>query len=317
MVKNGLVSVIVPVYNVEEYLPDCISNIQKQTYTNLEIILVDDGSIDCCGKICDEYAKHDSRIKVFHQENKGVSAARNVGLKNMSGEFLIFVDADDEINERYVEVFLHRIKEDGTDVVVQLRDCDPKYNKKIMVIDDNFSYDRWYFPNVTTMKLYRTIITENIYFDEKISNGEDMLFMAQVLIRVSCVSCVLGNFYYVRIRKGSITNSGFSDQYYTVLEAIKRMETIYINRKETYDSVRVKYGFFCKKIYILLIQHSGEEERKKYLLKEARKRLRLVLESKRYFYEKLYYLLFCWMPRVYCGLKVIKDRVIGLRDDTL
>ena len=94
---SGKVSIIVPVYNVEKYLPKCIESILNQTYTNLEVILIDDGSTDSSGKICDEYARRDGRIKVIHKENGGNSSARNAGLDCCTGDFLAFVDSDDII----------------------------------------------------------------------------------------------------------------------------------------------------------------------------------------------------------------------------
>ena len=93
--ENALISVIVPVYNAEKYLADCVQSIISQTYRNLEIILVDDGSKDSSGSICDSFAEKDSRIKVIHQENAGVSAARNHGLDECHGEYVSFVDSDD------------------------------------------------------------------------------------------------------------------------------------------------------------------------------------------------------------------------------
>ena len=95
---NDLISVIVPVYNVEKYLNKCIESIVNQTYTNLEIILVDDGSPDNCPNICDEWAKKDSRIKVIHQRNSGGGAARNIGLDNANGSMISFIDSDDFIS---------------------------------------------------------------------------------------------------------------------------------------------------------------------------------------------------------------------------
>ena len=97
--KNGLISVIVPVYNVESYLEKCIDSIIHQTYKNLEIILVDDGSTDNSGKICDVYKEKDSRIKVIHKQNRGLSSARNCGLEIAKGEYIGFVDGDDYIAE--------------------------------------------------------------------------------------------------------------------------------------------------------------------------------------------------------------------------
>ena len=98
-----LISVVVPVYNVEKYIDKCINSIINQTYKNLEIILVDDGSPDNCGNICDEYAKKDNRIIVIHKENGGVSSARNIGIKNAKGKWITFVDSDDWIENDYVE----------------------------------------------------------------------------------------------------------------------------------------------------------------------------------------------------------------------
>ena len=101
--EENLVSVIIPVYNVEKYLPKCLDSVINQTYKNLEIILVDDGSPDNSGKICDEYAEKDSRIKVIHKENGGVSSARNVGIKQAKGQYLLFVDSDDYIKDGYFD----------------------------------------------------------------------------------------------------------------------------------------------------------------------------------------------------------------------
>ena len=100
---NEKISIIVPVYNVEKYIHRCLDSIIYQTYENLEIILVDDGSPDGCGKICDEYAKQDSRIKVIHQKNGGQSKARNEAMKIATGDYFCYVDSDDYINEKYIE----------------------------------------------------------------------------------------------------------------------------------------------------------------------------------------------------------------------
>lgn len=96
-----MVSIIVPVYNVEEYLRECVDSVLNQTYSDVEVILVDDGSTDQSGNICDEYAKMDSRIKVIHKKNRGVSSARNTGIETASGERIIFVDSDDCIHPQF------------------------------------------------------------------------------------------------------------------------------------------------------------------------------------------------------------------------
>ena len=109
-VKNELVSIIIPIYNVEKYIHGCINSVLAQTYTNIEIILVDDGSPDNCPAICDEYAKTDSRIRVIHKQNGGLSDARNVGIDAATGEYIVFIDSDDEVSSDYVEYLYDMIQ---------------------------------------------------------------------------------------------------------------------------------------------------------------------------------------------------------------
>lgn len=113
-----LVSVIVPIYNVEKYLPNCIQSVLRQSYVDFELILVDDGSPDSCYSICESYAKIDSRIKVIHQNNAGLSAARNTGIENAKGEYLTFVDSDDFVQSRYLEVLVDGCKKNQADLSV-------------------------------------------------------------------------------------------------------------------------------------------------------------------------------------------------------
>ena len=131
-----LVSIIVPIYKVESYLRRCLDSVVSQTYTNLEIILVDDGSPDGCPQICDEYASKDSRIIVIHKENGGLSDARNVGLDICKGEYISFVDSDDWINNHYIEKLLSAAETVKADIAVA--SC--KY------ISDNPLYSERTFP---------------------------------------------------------------------------------------------------------------------------------------------------------------------------
>lgn len=113
---NDLISIIIPIYNVEKYLRECLDSVLAQTYTNLEILLVDDGSTDGSGTICDEYAGKDSRIRVIHQENQGVSAARNLALDLAKGNFISFVDGDDLVAERFLETLYCGIQNTGAEI---------------------------------------------------------------------------------------------------------------------------------------------------------------------------------------------------------
>jgi len=117
-------SIIIPVYKVrQDYLEMCVESIRNQSFCNLEVILVDDGSPDNCGAICDEYAKKDARIKVIHQRNQGVSAARNAGIEAAQGEWIMFVDADDWLDKRFIELLMKKMKQVDAELVV----CDILY----------------------------------------------------------------------------------------------------------------------------------------------------------------------------------------------
>ena len=115
---NDLISVILPIYNVEKYLRKCVDSLLKQTYKNLEIILVDDGSPDNCPLICDELAKIDSRVKVLHKKNGGLSDARNYGLDHCNGNYVVFVDSDDFVNINMIDYLYKAIKNQNADIAI-------------------------------------------------------------------------------------------------------------------------------------------------------------------------------------------------------
>lgn len=113
-----LISIIVPVYNVEKYLNKCVDSILDQTYTNFELILIDDGSPDNCGKICDEYSKKDKRVRVIHKENKGLSDSRNIGMMNAKGKYINFVDSDDYLNKNMIKDLYNLLIKNNADISI-------------------------------------------------------------------------------------------------------------------------------------------------------------------------------------------------------
>ena len=175
------VSIIVPVYKVEKYLNRCVDSILAQTFTDFECILVDDGSPDGCPAICDEYAKKDNRIKVIHQENKGVSAARNAGLDMAKGEYILFVDSDDWIDESTVQSLL-MISEDADIIMcgfsIEYEDGttfqENSGNKKLEGSDilGEFILDN--IRPEACGKLYRLELFSDTRFDETIKYAEDL-----------------------------------------------------------------------------------------------------------------------------------------------
>jgi len=196
------ISVIVPVYNTEKYLHRCIDSILAQTFTDFELLLIDDGSKDNSGAICDEYAAKDSRVRVFHKENGGVSSARNLGLDNVRGEWVTFVDSDDWVEKEYIELFVKNID----DLVYQSFQSlfegqtelwDTYVQNKI---DRNDSIIELHNKGVLGYcwgKLYRAIYIEanNIRFNEEIRFREDELFVLDYLLHTKHITCVVGNKY--------------------------------------------------------------------------------------------------------------------------
>jgi len=237
---NPLISVIVPVYKVEPYLRKCVDSIIAQTYANLEIILVDDGSPDNCGKICDEYAERDERVKVVHKENGGLSDARNAGLDIMQGEYVAFVDSDDFVSVNYVEHLYDLmvkynagisacnylpIREDG--MVIKSKDSlveDKLYAKEhfnemfsdMLYEENNTIYDSVCF------KLYKKALFTDIRFP-KGKLFEDVRTVPQLLQKVEKVVFGKEKHYFYQIRQNSIITQKFSEKNYDFANAIEEM----------------------------------------------------------------------------------------------
>ena len=176
--EEDLISVIIPVYNVEKYLIKCLDSIINQTYKNIEIILIDDGSPDNCGRICDEYAKRDYRIKVIHKKNEGVAAARNEGLKESKGNYITFVDSDDIVKDDYIEYLYNILTKNDADIACcnfeYIYEQKTNYNKreckeeKIIVYDKKEALENLlYQKEIDTSpwgKIYRKDIFKGIMF---------------------------------------------------------------------------------------------------------------------------------------------------------
>ena len=216
--NTPLISVIVPVYNVEKYLPRCIDSILNQTYKNLEIILVDDGSPDNCPAICDEYATKDSRIKVVHKKNGGLSAARNAGLKVAEGKFVGFVDSDDYIeNNMYETLFFNLEKYDADMSICAVKTVD-EYNHDTTNLKEAYIDLPPVISNIEGIsllcqgagifisacnKLYKKSLFDNRLFVEGIYH-EDWQIMPYILCRCEQIACSALFLYTYFQRSGSI-----------------------------------------------------------------------------------------------------------------
>lgn len=218
--NKKLVSIVVPVYNVEMYLPACLDSLIGQTYRTIEILLVDDGSTDESGKICDAYAAKDSRIRVCHKKNQGVSAARNTGIEMAEGEYLIFVDSDDCVHRQMVELYVNCMRKTGTllcDITINKDELSSNHNREDECKQEEVLYEDFMqlfyrdYINSPVNKFYKSeIIKKNhIRFPENMSLGEDLLFNLDYFRHADRVCRIIHIplYYYRNDRIGSLSNS--------------------------------------------------------------------------------------------------------------
>jgi glycosyltransferase involved in cell wall biosynthesis len=241
------ISVIVPIYNVEIYLVKCIESIINQTYSNLEIILVDDGSPDNCGEICNYYATKDNRIKVIHKENGGLSDARNVGLDFANGEYINFIDPDDYIHEKFYDTLINLAISHNADIAQcdflkvyenGSTNTDMALNERISVLNNiealnNLFNDYYVTTTVVWNKLYRKELFTDIRFPKgKINEDEFTTF--KVLFNSEKVVTTSKPLYYYLQRSNSIMGEKFNTKRLDYLEAYSSQISFY-NKNKLFD----------------------------------------------------------------------------------
>lgn len=294
MTRNEKISVIVPVYNVEQYIGKCIDSILNQTYRKIEVLLIDDGSTDGCGELCDRYARQDDRVIVHHKGNEGLSEARNTGMRLAGGDYIAFIDGDDYIEPDMLEVLYQRLQQDKTDLAICNFLCvnmagEPiaELNKELPIQDEVISgeeaFERlaaekyWYYVTAWN-KLYRKETLEGIQFPKgKIHEDE---FVAHcVLDRCCSVSCVSKALYRYVQRENSITKQTFS---------VRRLDGI--------EAFCARAEYACKKknrrIAVNSLIKAGNLLVEGYRRLGTRKEERCVLKEKSFFYCKVYLRLF-------------------------
>ena len=275
---SALISVIIPIYKVEDYLPRCIDSIINQSYKNLEIILVDDGSPDNCGKICDDYAKKDSRIRVIHKQNGGVSSARNAALDIARGDYIAFVDSDDYIeSDMYAHLYNNLIKYKA-DVSIcgflsiysnSNKTCERKSDSVIDIhngvsaLQNVFSGDL--YQGYLWNKLFKKSLVDNQRFDTKIKVCEDSLFCTQVFVNAKSVVYDSVQLYNYFRHSGGVCSGGFTEAKYTAYYAFEKMREQVKGRYEELikyiDYNELRYG-----VHLLsLLFDTKIDDKNKYL----------------------------------------------------
>ena len=228
MSDKPLISIIVPVYNLELYLDECINSIVSQTYNNLEIILIDDGSTDDSGNICDLWKNRDDRIVVIHKENEGVSAARNIGLNVARGKYISIIDGDDYIDTNMCQSLINLIINEHADVAgCQYAEVDCKGILCNVATDQTYFFTGREacncmlrcdeeFPRISWsvwIYLYARDIASSVTFEEGVFYYEDGLYTLQTVWKAAKVVFLDKNMYFYRLRDGSVTRKNISTKY--------------------------------------------------------------------------------------------------------
>ena len=254
------VSIIVPVYNVETYFSYCVDSLRQQTYKNIEIILVDDGSTDSSGEICDQYAREDDRIKVLHIENGGLSNARNTGVKESSTDWIVFIDSDDYYDHRAIEYLVKLRDKYRVDLVatpvIEVRDYEnsdflgdfrEKYSGKL---DRRTALEQLFYGNYVGTHSGGKLYKKEILLRFPYPNGmlyEDLSLAYEHIASCENIAVSALNLYKYYRRPGSIVNSKYSDRlldFYKAMEWNRSyIERDYPNDKEMRRALNVRYVF--------------------------------------------------------------------------
>ena len=310
-----LVSVIVPIYKVEEYLRECVDSIINQTYKNLEIILVDDGSPDKCGEICEEYARNDSRITVYHKENGGLSDARNYGIARSHGEYITFVDSDDVIKENFVEALMGLIHNHDADIAML-----PLMNFSTSIAwETEMTHDYCVSPHDALIeilyqrgtdvcacsKIYRRDLWDGIQFPKGMYY-EDLATIHKLILRSVKIAYSNEKLYAYRMRQGSIMKTRFSPNMMHIITATRTMFSEVTEKYPDLKNAASSKAFSGNRSVYLFFPFSSKKERmqvwaemKKYRCTvifdaKARKRERIAALLS-YLGADLFHILFSWL----------------------
>lgn len=277
-VSNPLISVIVPIYKVEEYLDKCVDSIVNQTYTNLEIILVNDGSPDNCPKMCDEWSKKDSRIKVIHKENGGVSSARNKGLEIATGEWISFIDSDDWVEKDYI----YELYNAATSNNAQISLC--SYNRvvgnkieqimhKARVVSGNEYLISTLNPQTgfgfCHMKLYSASCIKDIKFNTSLKIGEDALYNEQVSKNINRAIIINKCLYNYRINSNSVVKRFDKDYVNKFLDSMILNKEYILNNYKDKNVIQSLYNYIAFHVMLIAVNYcfnSKNEEKNKIRL---------------------------------------------------
>lgn len=321
---NPLISVIVPIYNVEKYLARCVDSIVNQTYKNLEIILVDDGSPDRCPQMCDDYAKKDSRIKVVHKKNGGLSDARNAGMAVATGEYISFIDSDDYVSDDFFECLLDVMNKENSDIAecsvvkfyednrfdefsddLSVKTYDTQDAMSALIAENPFHQHVW-------NKLYKTELVKDIPYAVGKLN-EDEFWTYRVFGRANKVARINKTMYYYFQRSSSIMGVGYNIRRLDALEGkANRQKYIENNFPDLSTQAKIDLYGSCMFAYQSVLKFMSGADKKKALelIRKYRKMYNLSFDeikladksARKYFYLAKCNFGFCCKFRAISGI---------------
>lgn len=310
MKNKPLISVIVPIYNVDKYLLRCLHSISGQTYSNIEVLLIDDGSTDNCRAIMDEFVQKDNRFIPFHLSNHGVSAARNYGLQHMTGEYVTFIDSDDLVDSNYIEHLYQALIETNTQMSTCLAyecakniehyKCQPSKSEiKRIDVDETYDYTQPYVRFAVWGALYSKKILGNLKFETDLYVGEDAVFSANILSRCKAYAFVNEKLYVYMIYQQSASHGVYNEKKRTEIFAAQRIEKIYENYPQKFKrNVEAWNCWLCLNgMKQMIMQEKMDESWYQFLLCEVRKRIYSFLYSRYSMQRKIIAVFFCMFPK--------------------
>ena len=291
------VSIIIPIYKAEKYLPECVDSVLGQTYKDIEVILIDDASPDKCGEICEEYAKKDERVKVIHKENEGVSKARNAGLEIATGDYVQFVDSDDYLDVTMTEKLVKAMENDKSDMVlsgfyeknmnferVSKAEEEPGVYSKEQILKNIMNNPYSFHYGVLWNKLFKRELLDSVRFSSDMDFGEDFIFNLYYLKYVKNVSVIDEPlYYYIRFNTDSLMYIQAVGKKETAkyLRYLEKRLLIFHNYRDfyveegMYDQYRNKVNEYLLKVYT----SEKMEIKRQPLSKEDKKKCLALLES--------------------------------------
>lgn len=314
--NKGLVSIIIPVFNAEKYLKRCVESILTQTYLAFELILIDDGSSDGSGKICDAYGEQYSFIHVIHIKNSGVGNARNIGLKICKGEYITFVDADDFIHTQYLEIMIEALGnhmivccllfdvQEGERVLIKKIE---KVNKRLILLNEMYDFSGEYAHMTCGGILYKSSLCKEMRFDTDLYVAEDTLFYHKALLEANELVFVPEKLYYYIQYPESAVHGIYDSRKFTEAVAWRRIVNLFNDYpKRIKDSCQIACSCRCVALVRRMIADKCYNKKEyEYLIEQIQAGFVPVLKSNKSLRLKINFIIWKLCPRLNLFIKKV------------